>query len=217
MSILGAGLLGNSRNGIGNIITYVVKGRTIARTKPATYNDAKTPTQVLQRDRMTTLMMYARLMLGVIRTSFQTKKAFLSGVNAFIQANLKPDNFTVGGKAFSLAKMIVAKGLLQKVALIQATVDKVTGEVRGSFDTFANNSTGFDNDLVHYVIIDKSRNVVYAGDTESPRLVGLFSFNIPGLVGTTNTDLAIYIYGKSDPATKMNDVSDSDYKLLTII
>lgn len=217
MSILGAGLLGNSRNGIGNIVTYVAKGRTIARTKPATYNDAKSVMQVLQRDRMTVLMTYARLLLGVIRTSFQTKKAFLSGINAFIQANLKPENFVSGGKAFILSNMIIAKGLLQKIKIEKATLAVASGTLSVTYNVEANGTTGFENDLVFYAVIDKSKNVAYSGQTTQKRRMGSFALSIPGLIGSKNTDLAVYVYGKSDPTMKLNDVSDSDYSLVTLI
>lgn len=209
MGILPGGVFGNSKNKIGGLITYVVKGRTIVRSKPATYNDKKSETQTLQRNRMKTVMALARLLLGIIRTSYQTKKTYQSGVNAFISENLKAENFITDTAEFDYGNLVISKGILQPVEISNVVYNDVNGNFTISNVQNANNVTGFDSDLLSVLIIQNTTGMLFSKADVSSRNSSTITVSVPGFADMPSPDFSVFVYAKSDPTTKLKNVSDS--------
>lgn len=83
------GLLGNSRNKIGSIVTYVSKGQQIARSKAANISNPRTASQMTQRIRLSNVVaMYRANKDWMDRYAFENKPTRWSVFNAFVSANL---------------------------------------------------------------------------------------------------------------------------------
>lgn len=83
------GLLGNSRNKIGSIVTYVSKGQQIARSKAANISNPRTASQMTQRIKLSNVVAMYRANKGWMdRYAFENKPTRWSVFNAFVSANL---------------------------------------------------------------------------------------------------------------------------------
>lgn len=83
------GLLGNSRNKIGSIVTYVSKGQQIARSKAANISNPRTASQMTQRIKLSNVVAMYRANKGWMdRYAFENKPTKWSVFNAFVSANL---------------------------------------------------------------------------------------------------------------------------------
>lgn len=83
------GLLGNSRNKIGSIVTYVSKGQQIARSKAANISNPRTASQMTQRIKLSNVVaMYRANKNWMDRYAFENKPTRWSVFNAFVSANL---------------------------------------------------------------------------------------------------------------------------------
>lgn len=89
MAKLYQGLLGKSRNKIGEIVTYVSKGQQIARAKAANVSNPRTSAQMTQRIRISNVVaMYKANRGWMDRYAFENKPNKWSVYNAFTSANL---------------------------------------------------------------------------------------------------------------------------------
>lgn len=89
MAILGIGLLGSSRNKVGNIVTYRMKGQDIARAKAAQVANPRTIAQQTQRVKLANVVnMYKVNRPWMDRLAFESKPQKWSDYNAFVSANL---------------------------------------------------------------------------------------------------------------------------------
>lgn len=89
MAKLYQGLLGRSRNKIGEIVTYVSKGQQIARAKAASVGNPRTSAQMTQRIRLSNVVaMYKANRVWMDRYAFENKPNKWSVYNAFTSANL---------------------------------------------------------------------------------------------------------------------------------
>lgn len=98
------GLLGNSRNKVGNIVTYVSKGQQIARAKAANIANPRTASQMGQRVRLSNLVaVYRANKAWMSRYAFENKKTSWSVYNAFVSKN-------IGTSLVALTKSEAASG-----------------------------------------------------------------------------------------------------------
>ena len=157
MAILRGAFLTKSKNQLGDIITYQVNGRTIARSKPATYTDANTEVQQTNRSKFSNLVATARLMLGVISSSFQTKKRIESSYNAFMRYNNVPSNFNQSNEVFPSAGFYISKGNRLPVAVANAFVDTSINKTYAEWVDNSNGTTGLASDLVHVALYNATQ------------------------------------------------------------
>ena len=153
MAILTGGLLGSSKNQIGGIVTYTVNGRTLARQKPAQYNDKKSDEQVAQRSKFANAVATYRKIQNAVKAGMIKRNPLHSPYNAFISKNVQ-DAFNENGVIFDNLK--VSSGNITDTAL---TIHQGIGANEESILTIeevqpGNNLTSFDNDNL-YVLLKK--------------------------------------------------------------
>lgn len=89
MAIITNGLLGSSRNKVGSIVTYRMKGQDIARSMAAQVSNPRTAAQQTQRVKMANVVnMYKVNRPWMERLAFESKPTSWSVYNAFVSANL---------------------------------------------------------------------------------------------------------------------------------
>lgn len=88
MAILNGGLLGTSRNKVGGIVSYRLRGQTVAREYVQTINNPRSAAQMVQRAKLINLVAaYRANRFWMASGAFESKKATWSDYNAFVSAN----------------------------------------------------------------------------------------------------------------------------------
>lgn len=141
------GLLGNSRNKIGSIVTYVSKGQQIARSKAANISNPRTASQMTQRIKLSNVVAMYRANKGWMdRYAFENKPTRWSVFNAFVSANLSASLVALTKQEAAAGACVVAPykmtdGSLPQVqinALLQSgvyTTDLYIGNLEIGSDT----------------------------------------------------------------------------------
>lgn len=88
MAVVRSIALGKARNSAGNLTFQVYGGQTIAREKPASVKNPRTPAQLAQRSKMTNLVEAWRNQFVTLKNFFTAKAARLSEYNLFTRLNM---------------------------------------------------------------------------------------------------------------------------------
>ena len=217
MAILTGGLLGTARQGIGGIVTYVLNGQQIARSKPSSYKDAKTDTQKKQRTAMTVMLALARLALGAIRTSFSNRDIKRSGVNEFLSKNLKNGAYDKATSQIVPSKLKFASGPKLKLQIAGIVWDEATGNATMTIVPNANGTTGLVTDTVKVVVYDQATDNVYTLTSAGTRADGVHIFNTPFDAAPGNRNVNIYAYAASPPECSNCGVSEDEWNEMELI
>lgn len=136
MAKLFNGLLGNSKNKIGSIVTYVMKGQQLARSKAANVSNPRTAAQMTQRIKLANVVaMYRANKAWMSRYAFETKLTKWSVFNAFVHFNLS-------GSLVALTKSEAAAG-----ACVVAPYKMTDGSLGEITQTLNANTGGIETNL----------------------------------------------------------------------
>lgn len=171
MGILVAGLIGQVRNKVGNMVFSNWKGINTARAYAVPANPQSVD-QTAQRTKFATVVSLAQNLLGTLITTFVNPFAVkMSGFNMFISMFIA--NATSDGLATSSCQ--VTKGTLESASPVTSTYNTATGEVAIQWDpTVSGNGLG--TDLVGCLVLDEATNEIIgynpgtdtrSGDTKS--------------------------------------------------
>jgi len=208
MGILNLGIIGPVRKTIGPVVAYTMKGQNIIRSKAAHYTDKKSEAQQLQRARHTALVQLARLSLGHIRTSFETKLAKQSGYNAFMAANLKASTFVGNSAVIDYSKLSFSKGTKLRPKGFAFGYIASSNTIELAWDNNANDTTGFANDRVKIVLVDAKTNEVFVVTPPATRADEIVS--IPSPISADLVQKTINGYLCFGPADTLDTIPISD-------
>lgn len=130
MAKLFNGLLGNSKNKIGSIVTYVMKGQQLARSKAANVSNPRTAAQMTQRIKLANVVaMYRANKSWMARYAFENKLTKWSVFNAFTHYNLASSLVALTKQEAAAGACVIApykmtEGSLNEVTL---TLNSTTG------------------------------------------------------------------------------------------
>lgn len=128
------GLLGNSRNKIGSIVTYVSKGQQIARSKAANISNPRTASQMTQRIKLSNVVAMYRANKGWMdRYAFENKPTRWSVFNAFVSANLSASLVALTKQEAAAGACVVAPYKMTDGSLPQIQINELVEE--GVFTT----------------------------------------------------------------------------------
>lgn len=141
MAIVNSMAIGKARKSVGNITLATVKGRTIAREKPAYVRNPNSPAQRAQRDKMAKIVAVWRSMGSKVGKLFTVIPGYGSAYNQFVKANIdKATGVTIdemSGKITYPAGLIVGYGkypentlTLSKTADSEAQIIAVDDQMR---------------------------------------------------------------------------------------
>ena len=88
MAIVRSLAVGKARKSAGNLTYQTVKGRTIAREKPAFVANPNTPAQQAQRAKMSTMVEAWRAWFATLASFFTVIKGYGSAYNEFVSRNI---------------------------------------------------------------------------------------------------------------------------------
>ena len=121
MAILSAGILGATRNKVGNVVTYRLKGQNVARVYVDQVSNPQSDAQMRQRAKLINLVAAYRANLFWMRYgAFENKAQKWSDYNAFVSANtaLAPVYMTkeqVAAGAGIVQPFTITRGSLQSI------------------------------------------------------------------------------------------------------
>ena len=217
MAILKGGLLGTARQGIGGIVTYILNGQQIARSKPASYKDAKTETQKSQRSAMSILLQLARLALGAVRTSFSNRDIRRSGVNEFLSRNLKNGAYNKDTKQIVPANLQFASGTKLKLQVLNLSYNESTGVLEMTINQNANGTTGLATDAVKIVVYDPADDKILTLTSAGTRADAVHSFNVPLDSVPGNRFLNVYAYAADGGDCTNCNMSEDEWNEFELI
>lgn len=123
------GLLGNSRNKIGSIVTYVSKGQQIARSKAANISNPRTASQMTQRIKLSNVVAMYRANKGWMdRYAFENKPTRWSVFNAFVSANLSASLVALTKQEASAGACVVAPYKMTDGSLPQIQINELNNK-----------------------------------------------------------------------------------------
>lgn len=88
MAIIRSLAVGKARKSAGNLTYQTVKGRTIAREKPAFVANPNTPRQQAQREKVRTMVAAWRAWFSTLKPFFTVIKGYGSAYNEFVSRNI---------------------------------------------------------------------------------------------------------------------------------
>lgn len=117
------GIMGEAKKSAGYLVFYRSKGQNLVRTKPASYNDAKTETQVENRAIFTAAVKKFRELKQILKLGFVEGDIKLSEYNRFMKENTNSLVFdpTTDPVTFDPTEFIPSKGKLLPLTEFQAT------------------------------------------------------------------------------------------------
>ena len=120
------GLLGNSRNKIGSIVTYVSKGQQIARSKAANISNPRTASQMTQRIKLSNVVAMYRANKGWLeKYAFENKPTKWSVFNAFVSANLSASMVALTKQEAAAGACVAAPYKMTDGSLPQVQITKL--------------------------------------------------------------------------------------------
>lgn len=127
MAILGIGLLGSSRNKVGNIVTYRMKGQDIARAKATQVSNPRTAAQQTQRVKLANLVaMYRANRPWMEKLAFEGKPQKWSTYNAFVSANVQGNEVFLTKTEAAQGCCVVAPYRVSEGSLPSVTIAETT-------------------------------------------------------------------------------------------
>lgn len=133
------GLLGNSRNKVGNLVTYVSKGQQIARSKAANISNPRTASQMSQRIKLANVVaMYRVNRKWMEKYAFENKPKSWSVYNAFVSANVTQNNIALTKQEAAAGCCIVAPYKMSDGTLTPISVAEYTGGTGTQYKTNIN-------------------------------------------------------------------------------
>ena len=175
MGILVAGLIGQVRNKVGNMVFSNWKGINTARAYAVPANPQSLD-QTAQRTKFAAVVSLAQNLLGTLITTFVNPFAVkMSGFNMFISMFIA--NATSAGLATALCQ--VTKGTLESAAILSAQYDTSNGELIVTYPTTPSGN-GLSTDDFNVLVLDNGNNSVIGYSTNtSNRVDGVATVNLP--------------------------------------
>ena len=88
MAITNSVAIGTGKKKLGEVVLATVKGRTIARKYQPNVANPNTPTQMIQRAKMSNIVILYHALKGILRGAYINRKRYQSAYNAFVSANV---------------------------------------------------------------------------------------------------------------------------------
>lgn len=190
-------ITGRSAGKYGNAVFTTWKGINVLKTKPLEVANPKSAGQVNQRGKFSSMVMYARMLLGLLQLSMKSLAVKRSEFNAFISQNIAlidPTTFKIDTNKVNDVQ--VSSGTIQGyLGLAGLTV----GNISGSF-TFA--TTGYysntsPNDFGGAVLYNQTKDTFSPLTTTGLRSDGEIIFDTGSIVSTGDT-VSVYAFLYND-------------------
>ncbi|MDD4970095.1 MAG: DUF6266 family protein [Paludibacter sp.] len=180
MSIAESPLLGPMRKSMGNFTVYSLNGMTIVRSKAFSHKDAKTEKQLIMRARMSQLAETYRTFSSILCLGFPENSVGKSPQNMLVSANFSTAFEMVDEKpVISYPQLLVAKGSLPEVKILEAVIDVEGIILRYDADLFPDDKVATDEMIACALL--KSGELLIARQFRGYEAIGTILLKYPAL------------------------------------
>ena len=212
MSIVQNPITGRTKKKFGNAVFSKQFGKNTMRAKPVSVKNPKTFGQVNQRSKFKLIVFISRVLLGMIRISFQNMAKGKSAFNAFMQANIKTAITGVPGNySISWPDLIIAKGPLFKSQNLVAAVDQAV-KIKRTWTPPVNVLDSSNNDKLFTVAYNITKDEWSYGESGTFRSAGIDEQGVPA--DWSGSNVHVYTFFIS---TDGRQCSDSVYSGIVVI
>jgi len=173
MAIVQNPITGRSKKKFGNAVFSTQFGQNVMRTKALEVKNPKTPGQVNQRSKFKLMVFMSRILLGMIRVSFQNMAKGKSAFNAFMQANIKTAiTGTPGNYVISYPDLLLAKGPLFQAQNFLAGND-IAGKIKRTWTPPTDPLDASNSDKLYTIAYNETKGEWSYGQTSTLRSAGI--------------------------------------------
>ncbi len=179
MAIVQNPIIGKARKKFANAVFSEVFGKNTIRSKPIKVKNPKTKKQVSQRTKFKLMVYESRVLLGLIRTSFQNMAVGKSAYNAFMKANIKTAiQGSLGNWSINYNNLLVAQGPLFTPLNLVSTVD-LAECIKRTWTPPIDTLDPSNNDILYTVAYDSVKAEWYYGASTTLRSAGSDEQRVP--------------------------------------
>lgn len=165
MGIIKRGILGGFSNSVGNVVGSSWKGIATMKAKPLSVANPRTAGQVVQRDKMSNVVAFAKLILvSMIKPLNDRFAGQMSGFNLFVQRNLALFTDIFPNPAGDL---ILCEGSVTPAAGFMASGSSGTHEITYGYDNNAGSGDALAGDISFVIAYNENKNEVVTQSTRT--------------------------------------------------
>lgn len=203
MAIVQNPVTGRTRKKLGNVVFSKSFGKNTMRSKAESVKNPKTPGQVNQRSKFALMVSTSRVLLGMIRISFQNMAKGKSAFNAFMQTNIKTAIIgTPGNYSIDWAVLIMAKGPLFQSQNFVAGND-LAGKVKRTWTPPYNPLDISNNDKLYTATYNETKNEWAYSESATIRSIGTDEQSVPS--AWTGDSVHVYSFFISPDGKQCSD------------
>jgi hypothetical protein len=187
MAIVENPRIGKARGRVGNVVFTTLYGQNILRTKPFSYKDAKTPAQLINRERHKKILLLLRQVLYYINAAYAGPVERMSPHNRVTSINMK-NCFIANTPDIDPGKFVICDNegsFVDNVVLTSTVANTLTA-------TFDGNAQNDDEaaDPVRAYGFDVAGNKIWLFDQAATRSTGTITLSKTEISGL---DIAVYL------------------------
>jgi len=205
-------VFGRSKQKLGGVVTTTWKGKNVVKSKPLTVANPRTANQVGQRDRVTFIVQFYRLIAGVVKPSFKSLAIGMSEFNAFSSENLKNGFITNSGLSITKdwSKFVTGKGTIGATDISTVSASNGSAAVTISYSNSDLPVGASLNDFAYAIVYNVTQDKVGIAAATDMRSDGSIEVTMPSNCATSDvlkcylsfTNNAASISGNSSYKTK---------------
>jgi hypothetical protein len=198
--------LGPVKQKVGDLRFSSWKGKNIVARQPASYNDANTPVQQMNRSKFRVATELARKFLSAIRIGFKTQANGKTQANVFVSKLLKAALHapTITTAAIRAAK--ISQGVLKALQIDSFVWDSTLGEINISMTDNSNGVDAFPDDSIIVVLHHVPSGTTLVSTGAGTRDMNQIKFGSDDFIGFVTSDMVCNVFAKQ---TGSNNVSTS--------
>lgn len=184
-------LIGRSKGQAGGMVFTTLYGQNVAKAKPYSYRDAKTPVQIANRGLHLILVLLAASLKLFARSLWETQPTGSSAYSALIKQFQGHTTGTGADRTISLAGKEIGSGSFESPE-ISATYNVTTGVITAHWALPESATIADESEPVDILVFSKSGNILTKGVKASVILGDLIQ-TVELTAGLTAADLLIVV------------------------
>ncbi len=203
MAIVQNPITGRTKKKFASAVFSKQFGKNTMRSKPIEVKNPKTPDQVNQRNKFSLMIALSRMILGMLRVSFQNMAQSMSAFNAFVASNIKTAiTGAPGSYEIDYSLLVVAKGPLTKTLHFTAGND-LASKVKRTWTPPIDPLDPANGDLLYAASFNEDKKEWFFGVTATTRATGTDEQTVPA--SWTGDTVHVYSFFVNPAKTQSSD------------
>ena len=203
MAQLNENLFKSGKGSIGKVVVYSMFGKTYMRSRPAEYNDCKSPAQLAQRQKMKVVTDFLKPFQDLIRTSFAgvaVGRAPYHEAKSYIMKHAVEGEYP--DQRINISAVLLSMGSVMLPGYVDLTMQQ--DGILFTWDNATNRNNAKDSDTLVVITQDKKTKLVDYQFTGVKRYDGKFLWNKEGALESSD-EMNIWIAFQNKQKTEMSD------------